>query len=120
MHIGGYDQIEGLPQNLEGERGKFGKVLEKCQIICFFDIFWEILNKMKDNLGQECVLSYQGKIGTFVPDFPRKITVFLVLTPHFHLSLPKIWLFHPNIIYFLMSNNRAIRKKSFIMLSLRL
>ena len=41
------------------------KVLEKCQNHSFF---WDILNKMKDNLGQECVkgvlLPFQGKIGT--------------------------------------------------------
>ena len=37
----------------EGKRCKFGKVLEKSQN--FFDIFWDILNQMKDNLGQECV-----------------------------------------------------------------
>ena len=29
--------------------------LEKCQNYRFFDIFWDILNKMKNNLGQECV-----------------------------------------------------------------
>ena len=31
------------------------KVLEKGQNYRFFDIFWDILNKMKDNLGQKCV-----------------------------------------------------------------
>ena len=40
----------------------------------FLDIFWDILNKMKDNLGHECVkgrlLSFQGKIGAIAPDFP--------------------------------------------------
>ena len=35
------------PKIWEGERCKFGKVLEKCQNYK--------LNKMKDNLGQECV-----------------------------------------------------------------
>ena len=59
------------PKIWERERCKFGKV--------FFDIFWNILNKMKDNLGQECVkgrpLSFQGKIGTTVPDFPGQMTV---------------------------------------------
>ena len=80
---------------------------------------------MKDNLGQECVkgelLSFQGKIETISSDFPGKMTVFPVLTLLFHLSLPKIWLSHPNKNYiFEMSNNRAIRKKSFTMLSLRL
>ena len=49
---------------------------------------------MKDNLGQGCVkwglLSLKGKIGTISPEFPGKITVFLVLTLLFRLSLPKI------------------------------
>ena len=48
-----------------GERCKFWKVLKKCQNLLFFDIFWDILNKMKDNLCQKCVkgghLSLQGK-----------------------------------------------------------
>ena len=69
------------PQNLGGGEGAN---LEKCwknvKIIGFFYIFWDILNKMKDNLGQECVkrklLSFQGKIETIVPDFARKMTVF--------------------------------------------
>ena len=39
------------PKIEEGERNKFGKVLEKCQNYRFSDIFWDILNKMKDNLG---------------------------------------------------------------------
>ena len=30
-------------------------MVEKCQNYRFFDIFWDILSKMKDNLGQECV-----------------------------------------------------------------
>ena len=46
----------------------------------FFDIFWDILDKMKDNLGQECVkgelLSFQGKTETIPSDFPGKMTVF--------------------------------------------
>ena len=82
----------------EGEWCKFGKVLENVKIIGFFEIFWGILNKMKDNLGQECVkwaiLSFQGKIGTLVSDFTGKMTVFPVLTLLFHLSLLKIWLPH--------------------------
>ena len=39
----------------EGEICKFEKVLGKCQNYRFFDIFWNILNKLKDNLRQECV-----------------------------------------------------------------
>ena len=39
------------------------EVLEKCQNCRFFDIFSVILDKMKDNFGQECVkgglLSFQ-------------------------------------------------------------
>ena len=31
------------------------KVLKKCQNYRVFDIFWDILNKRKDNLVQECV-----------------------------------------------------------------
>ena len=34
------------PKILEGERYKFGKVLEKCQNYRFFDIFWDIFNKI--------------------------------------------------------------------------
>ena len=83
---------------------------------------------MKDNLGQECIkgglLSFQSKIETIETialDFPGKMTVFPVLTLFFHLSLPKIWLFHPNKNYiFEMSNNTAICQKSFIVLFLRL
>ena len=58
----------------EGERCKFGEVLENCQNYRFFYIFWDILNERKGNLSQECVkvglLSIQGKIGTIVRDFP--------------------------------------------------
>ena len=79
------------------------QIWENVKIIVFFYIFWDILNKMKDNLGQECVkgglLSFQGKIGTIAPDFPGKITVFPVLTLLFRLSLPKIWLSHPHKNY---------------------
>ena len=91
MHIGGYDKILDPPQNLGGERCKLGKLFEKCQnYIVFFYIFWDILNKMKDNLGQECVkgelLSFQDKTETIALDFPGKMTVFLLLTLLFHLS----------------------------------
>ena len=30
------------------------KVLKKCQNYRFLDISWDILNKIKDNLGREC------------------------------------------------------------------
>ena len=46
------------------ERCKFGKVLKKCENYRFFDIFLDILHKMKENLDQEHVrrglLSFQG------------------------------------------------------------
>ena len=89
-------------------------MFEKCQKYRFFDIFWDILNKRKDNLGQKCLkgglLSFQGKLETIVPDFAGKMTVFSSFGPTFPLFLPKIWLSHPNKNYiFEMSNNRAIR-----------
>ena len=75
-----------------GERCKFGKVLEKYQNYRFFDIFLDILQKMKKNLGQERVkrglLSFQDKIGTIAPDFPGKMTVFFSFVSNFPLSLP--------------------------------
>ena len=56
------------PNISEGERCKLGEMLEKCQNYGFFDIFFDILDKMKGNLCQECVkgglLSFQGKIKT--------------------------------------------------------
>ena len=56
------------------------KLFEKCQNYRFLDIFCDILNKMKDNLGQECVkedlVSFQGKVETIDPDFPGKMTIF--------------------------------------------
>ena len=113
------------PKFWKGERCKFEKVSGKCQNYMFFDIFWDLLNKMKNNLGQECVkegiLSFQGKSGTTAPDFLGKMTVFPVLTLLFCLPLLKIWLSHPRKNYiFEMSNNKAIQQKSFITLSLRL
>ena len=68
------------PKIWEGERCKFGKLFKKCQHYRFVDIFWDILNKMKDNLGQESLkeklLSFQRKIGISFPDFSGKMTVF--------------------------------------------
>ena len=84
----------------------------KCQNYRLFDIFWDILNKMKDNLGQECVKGasiLQGNIGTIASNFPENDS-FPALILLFCLSLPKIWLPHPHKNYiFEMSNNRAIR-----------
>ena len=59
-------------------------MFKKCQDYRFFDIFLDILHKIKENLGQEHVemglLSFQGKIGTIFPAIPGKMTVFPVLT----------------------------------------
>ena len=61
--------------------------VKKCQNYRFFDIFWDILNKVKDNLDQECVkdglLSFQGKFETIAPDFYGKMTVFCSFYPTF-------------------------------------
>ena len=61
-----------------------GNCLQNVKIIGFLDIFWDILNKMKDNVGQKCVkgelLSFQGKIETIAHDFLGKMTVFPLLT----------------------------------------
>ena len=55
-------------------------VRKNVKIIGFLDIFWDILNKMKGNLDQECVkgglLSFQGKIGPIAPDFHGKWQLF--------------------------------------------
>ena len=52
-----------------------------------FDIFWDILDKRKDNLGQECVkrglLFFQGKTGTIDSDFPEKNVSFSSFGPTF-------------------------------------
>ena len=87
---------------------------KKCQNYRLFDIFLDILHKMKENLGQEHVkrgpLSFQGKIETIFPEIPEKMTVFSVLTLLFHPSLPKIWLYHLNKNYiFEISDNSAVR-----------
>ena len=70
---------------------KFWKVLKKCQnLLGFFYIFWDILNKMKDNLCQKCVigrhLSVQGKFETIAPSFPGKMAVF----SSFGLTFPPV------------------------------
>ena len=55
--------------------------VKKCQNYRFFDIFWDILDERKINLGQECVkyglITFQGKIGIITPDFPGKMRVFI-------------------------------------------
>ena len=74
------------PKIWERERCKFGKVL-KCQNYRVFDIFWDILNKTKDNLCQGCVkgwiLSLQGKFEIISPDFPGKNDSFFSFDPSF-------------------------------------
>ena len=42
------------PKFRTGRGANLGNCLKNVKIIGF-DIFWDILNKMKDNLGQECV-----------------------------------------------------------------
>ena len=70
------------------------EVLKKSQKYRFFEIFWDILNKTKDNLGQECVkggfYSSRAKLEQLPLISLEKMTVFSVLTLLFHLSLPKI------------------------------
>ena len=100
------------------------KSVGKCQNYRFFDIFLDILHKMKDSLGQEHVKrgSYpsRAKLAKLLLISLENDSFFPVLTLLFHLSLPKIWLSHPHKNYiFEMSNNRAICRKRFIMLSLR-
>ena len=114
-----------IPKFKRGRTVNLGNCLKKFQNYRCFDIFLEILHKMKMNLGQESVkrgfYPSRAKIGTIYHDIPEKMTVFLVLTLFFHPSLPKIWLSHLHEIYiFEISNNRAIRWKGFTMLSLGL
>ena len=95
-------------------------MLEKCQNYKFFDIFWDIINKMKDNLEQEWVSILPGENWKILLQFPWKNDSFH-FTLIFRLSLPKIWLSRPDKNYiFEMSNNRSIPWKGFIMLSFRL
>ena len=78
-------------------------MLKECQNYRFFDIFLDILHKMKGDLGQEHAkwgfYHSSGKSGTIFPAIPRKMTVFPVLTLLFHPPLPKIWLSHLNKNY---------------------
>ena len=91
IRMGGMIKFRIYPKIWQGERSKFGKVLEKCQNYRFLDILWDILDKMKDNLGQECV-----KRGSILPGqnwnnhpwFPWKYDSFSSLDPTFYLSLP--------------------------------
>ena len=61
----------------------------------FFDIFLDILHKLKRNLGQEHVkkgasILLGQKLEQFSLTIPGKMTVFQVLSLLFHLSLPTI------------------------------
>ena len=78
-----------------------------------FDIFLDILHKLKGNLDQEHVKggnpSFQGKNWNNFFAIPEKMTVFPVLSLLFNPSLPKIWLPHLNKNYiFEIRDNRAI------------
>ena len=66
-------------------------VEKNVKISCFyFYIFWDTLNKMKDNLCQKCVkgrhLSLQGKFETIAPGFFGKMMVF----SSFGLTFPPV------------------------------
>ena len=53
-HIGRCNQIWNF-QNLGGGEVKIWRSVKKCQNYRCFDIFWDILDERKSNLGQECV-----------------------------------------------------------------
>ena len=44
-----------FPKLGRGRGANLRKRWENVKIIGFFDIFWDILDKRKSNLGQECV-----------------------------------------------------------------
>ena len=113
------------PQNLGGGEVSIWESLGKCQNYSFFDIFLDILHKVKDNLGHERVKRGFYPSRATLEQFPliplEKIQFFSILSLLFRLSRPKIWLTHLDKSYiFEISNNRAIPYKSFIMLSLGL
>ena len=72
--------FRSTPKFRRGRGANLGNCLKNVKIIGFLDIFLDILNKMKDNLVQECVkgglLSFQGKIETIIPAVAGKITIF--------------------------------------------
>ena len=95
----------------------------KCQHYRFLDIFWDILDKRKGNLGKEFVKrefpSFLGKIGKIVPDFPGKNNSFFSIGLTFSIR-PSLKSGVPNnkkVYMFGMSKDRVIRCKSFIKLS---
>ena len=92
-------------QKFRRERGvNLGKC-KKCQNYRFFDIFLDILHKLKKNLDQEHVKggppSLQENVGTIFLGIFGKMTIFLVSSLLFHPSLPKIWLSNLNKNYIL-------------------
>ena len=106
---------------MRGRGVSLGKC-KKCQNYRSFDIFMDILHKIKGTLGQERVkrglLFFPGKNWNEFPCYPWKTESFSSFDPIFHPSLPKIWLSHPSKNYiFVISDNRAIHYKSFIILS---
>ena len=61
---------------------------------------------------------FQGQIGKIVPQIPEKLGNFLVLAIFIHVSLPKIWLTHPNKNYiFETVKDRAIISQSLAILT---
>ena len=69
----------------------------------------------------EGTFMFQGQIGKIVPQIPGKLGNFPVLALFFHLSLPKIWLTHPNTNYiFETIKDRAIISQSLAILTWQL
>ena len=52
LQIGGLIKFKIFPKIWEGERCKFGEVFDKMSKLYVFDISWDILSKVKGNLGQ--------------------------------------------------------------------
>ena len=98
--------------SLGGRKVQIWESVKKCQNLLFFDIFCNILNKMKDNFCQECVKGglYLSRANLKqLPLISLEKCFFPVLTLLLHLSLHKIWLSEPHKNYsFEMSDNRAI------------
>ena len=55
LGLGGIIKFRIFPEFLDRERCKFREAFEKCQNYTSVDIFWDILDKKKGNLGQQCV-----------------------------------------------------------------
>ena len=81
----------GFIAQFMSERGvKLGKC-QKCQNYRFFDIFLNILHKLKGNLGQNNVKgeppSFQGKKWNNFPCYPWKNNSFFQFCPYFSTLL---------------------------------